>query len=48
VTGADLAEPFALLLHDEAAHHAPLSLPAAPALVIGAARPAARSPGAVR
>ncbi len=47
VTAADLAEPFALLLHDEAAHHAPLSLPAAPALVIGAARPAARSPGAV-
>lgn len=45
VTAADLAEPFALLLHDEAAHHAPLALPAAPALVIGAARPAARSPG---
>ena len=47
VTAADLAEPFALLLHDEAAHHTPLALPAAPALVIGAARPAARSPGAV-
>jgi deoxyribodipyrimidine photo-lyase len=47
VTAADLAEPFALVLHDEAAHHAPLNLPAAPALVIGAARPAARSPGAV-
>ncbi|WP_285711541.1 FAD-binding domain-containing protein [Erythrobacter oryzae] len=47
VTAADLAEPFALLLHDEAAHHAPLALPAAPALVIAAARPEARSPGAL-
>lgn len=47
VTAADLAEPFALLLHDEAAHHAPLALPAAPALVIGGSRPAARSPGAI-
>jgi hypothetical protein len=47
VSAADLAQPFALLLHDEAAHHAPLALPAAPSLVIGAARPAARSPGAV-
>jgi hypothetical protein len=47
VTPADLAKPFALLLHDEAAHHAPLALPAAPALVIGAARPDARSPGTV-
>lgn len=47
VTAADLAEPFALLLHDEAAHHAPLALPAAPALVIAAGRPAARSPGAL-
>ena len=46
VTGADLAEPFALLLHDEAAHHATFSLPARPALVIGAARPEARSPHA--
>jgi hypothetical protein len=45
VTVADLAQPFALLLHDEAAHHAPLALPAAPALVIGAARPLARCPG---
>jgi len=45
VTAADLAQPFALLLHDEAAHHAPLALPAAPALVIAAARPEARSPG---
>ncbi len=47
VTAAGLAEPFALLLHDEAAHHAPLALPAAPALVIGASRAGARSPGAV-
>lgn len=46
VAAADFAQPFALLLHDEAAHHAPLALPAAPALVIGAARPEARSPGA--
>jgi hypothetical protein len=44
---ADFAEPFALLLHDEAAHHAPLALPVAPALVIGAARPDARSPSPV-
>ncbi|WP_324074160.1 MAG: FAD-binding domain-containing protein [Erythrobacter sp.] len=43
----DFAEPFALLLHDEAAHHAPLALPQAPALVIGAGRAAARSPGAL-
>ena len=47
VMAADLAQPFALLLHDDAAHHAPLALPAAPAVVIGAARPAARSPGEV-
>jgi hypothetical protein len=47
VTPADLAEPFALLLHDEAAHHAPLALAAAPALVIGASRAAARSPGVI-
>jgi hypothetical protein len=47
VRADDLAQPFALLLHDEAAHHAPLALSTAPALVIGAARPAARSPGAV-
>lgn len=47
VSAADLPAPFALLLHDEAAHHAPLALPASPALVIGAARPEARSPGAV-
>lgn len=47
VSPADLARPFALLLHDEAAHHAPLALPTAPALVIAAARPEARSPGAL-
>lgn len=47
VTGADMTRPFALLLHDEAAHLAPLGLPKAPALVIGAARPEARSPGQV-
>lgn len=47
VTPEDLAEPFALLLHDEAAHHAPLALPAKPALVIGASRPDARSPASV-
>ncbi|WP_086618970.1 FAD-binding domain-containing protein [Erythrobacter tepidarius] len=47
VSAADFAQPFALLLHDEAAHHAPLALPAAPALVIGASRPEARSPGAL-
>ncbi len=40
-----LAEPFALILHDEAASHVPIDLPCAPALVIGAARPASRSPG---
>jgi deoxyribodipyrimidine photo-lyase len=45
ITVADLAEPFALLLHDEAAHAAPLDLPATPALVIGATRAGARSPG---
>lgn len=42
-TGA-LSQPFALILHDEAAHPFPLDLPHAPALVIGAARPDARSP----
>lgn len=45
VSAADLAAPFALLLHDEATHAAPLALPAAPALVIGAERADARSPG---
>lgn len=47
VSAADLSAPFALLLHDEAAHHAPLALAAAPALVIGAARPEARSSGSI-
>jgi hypothetical protein len=47
VSAQDFAEPFALLLHDEAAHHAPLALPAAPALVIGASRAEARSPGEI-
>ncbi len=36
--------PYALILHDEAASHETLDLPAPPALVIGAARPEARSP----
>jgi hypothetical protein len=45
VTAADLTQPFALLLHDEAAHHAPLALPTAPGLVIGASRAARRTPG---
>lgn len=44
ISAADLSEPFALLLHDEAAHAAPLDLPGAPALVIGATRSGARSP----
>ncbi|MEL7198431.1 MAG: FAD-binding domain-containing protein [Pseudomonadota bacterium] len=35
---------FALLLHDEAAHHGAIDLPSEPKLVIGAARPEARSP----
>ncbi|MGB3470487.1 MAG: FAD-binding domain-containing protein [Erythrobacter sp.] len=42
-----LDQPFALILHDEAAHHTPLSLPTSPALVIGASRPHARSPRTV-
>jgi hypothetical protein len=46
VSAADLEKPFALLLHDEGAHHVPLALHASPALVIAAARPKARSPGA--
>ena len=37
-------QPYALLLHDEAAHHTPLGLEEPPALVISAARPDARSP----
>lgn len=40
-----LAQPYALVLHDEAASAAPLHLSHPPALVIGAARPEARSPG---
>lgn len=47
VAAASGFEPFALLLHDEAAHHASLDLPAAPALVIAATRPAARSPSKI-
>ncbi len=47
LTPQALAEPFALILHDEAAHHVPLKLAGSPALVIGAARPQARSPGEV-
>ena len=35
---------YALLLHDEAASHIPLNLAQPPKLVIGAARPGARSP----
>ena len=38
------ASPYALILHDEGASHGPLTLPHPPALVIGAARPEARSP----
>lgn len=40
-------EPYALILHDDGAHHAPLNLPRAPSLIIGASRPEARSPGGV-
>ena len=39
--------PYALLLHDEGASHEVLDLPCPPALVIGASRPLARSPGPV-
>ena len=42
-----LKAPYALILHDEAASHVPLDLPVAPALVIAAARPEARSSGEV-
>lgn len=42
---SDFDQPFALLLHDEAAHAATLDLSESPALVITAARPDARSPG---
>lgn len=44
---AQFEQPFALLLHDEAASHDPLRLNRPPALVIGAARPGARSPRAI-
>ncbi len=45
---ASLADkPYALILHDDGAHHVPLNLPHPPALVIGASRPEARSPGDV-
>ncbi|MEO0643127.1 MAG: FAD-binding domain-containing protein [Pseudomonadota bacterium] len=40
-----LPERYALLLHDEASSAATLDLPHAPAVVISAARPKARSPG---
>lgn len=40
-------QPYALILHDEAASHVPLALPHPPALVIGAARPKARSPARI-
>ena len=39
-----LREPYALILHDEAASAVPFDLPYPPAIVIGAARPEARSP----
>ncbi|TRD11866.1 DNA photolyase [Erythrobacter insulae] len=42
-----LDRPYALLLHDENASHVPLNLPSAPSLIIGAARPDARSTMAV-
>ncbi|MEE4289190.1 MAG: FAD-binding domain-containing protein [Erythrobacter sp.] len=47
LTAQDCPRPYALILHDEAASHQPLNLPHPPALVIGAARPLARSPGPV-
>lgn len=47
LSAADLQTPFALILHDEAASHATLDLPRAPALIISAARPQNRSPGTV-
>ncbi|RJY09949.1 FAD-binding domain-containing protein [Aurantiacibacter aquimixticola] len=40
---SELHEPYALLLHDEAASHEPLGLAAPPSLIVGAARPDARS-----
>ncbi|MGB7372536.1 FAD-binding domain-containing protein [Pontixanthobacter sp.] len=41
--GKDVQKPYALLLHDEGAHHQPLSLDQSPALIIVAARPEFRS-----
>ncbi|MEM7701445.1 MAG: FAD-binding domain-containing protein [Pseudomonadota bacterium] len=41
-----LNQPYALLLHEEAASAIPLDLPHPPALILYAARPDARSPGA--
>ncbi|WP_337661068.1 FAD-binding domain-containing protein [Erythrobacter sp. Alg231-14] len=38
-----LDEPYALILHDEAASHSPLNLSRPPALIVGAARPDARA-----
>jgi len=40
-------EPYALLVHDEAASHEPLGIDAAPSLIISAPRPEARSPGEI-
>ncbi|MEL6738080.1 MAG: FAD-binding domain-containing protein [Pseudomonadota bacterium] len=46
--GADaFAEPYALILHDEAASHVPLNLPRPPSLVLFADRASARSTGDV-
>ncbi|MEM6493510.1 MAG: FAD-binding domain-containing protein [Pseudomonadota bacterium] len=42
-----LGEPYALILHDGAASAEGLDMPQSPAIVIGAARPEARSPGLV-
>jgi len=47
VAADQLSQPYALILHDEAASAAPLDLPRSPALIISAARPAERSPGPV-
>jgi len=47
VAAEQLEQPYALILHDEAASAVPLGLPHPPALIISAARPDARSTGAV-
>ncbi len=39
--------PYALIVHDDGAHHAALNLPRPPALILGAARPGTRSAGAI-